>query len=69
MNIVLLYNQILTKYGDKFDERHKEVLAANLIVRIGRFKTKSIEETKQALKYTTYLSLSEIEKVINEAAA
>ncbi|NMD72294.1 hypothetical protein HHO41_18660 [Bacillus sp. DNRA2] len=62
----ILYNQILTKYGDKFDERHKEVLAANLIVRIGRFKTKSIEDTKQALKYSTNLSHIEIEKAINE---
>ncbi|MCM3364237.1 hypothetical protein ACTQ5K_08840 [Niallia sp. Sow4_A1] len=62
----ILYNQILTKYGDKFDERHKEVLAANLIVRIGRLKTKSIEETKQALKYSTYLSEAEIDKVVSE---
>ncbi|WP_456274770.1 hypothetical protein [Bacillus sp. AK031] len=62
----ILYNQILTKYGDKFDERHKEVLAANLIVRIGRFKTKSLNETIQAIKYTTNISLAEIESVISE---
>jgi hypothetical protein len=62
----ILYNQILSKYGDKFDERHNELLAANLIVRIGRFKTKSIEETKKALKYTTNLSVGEIEKALNE---
>lgn len=62
----ILYNQILIKYGDKFDERHKEVLAAILIARIGRFKTKSIKETIQSLAYCTNLSEIEIENVINE---
>lgn len=64
----ILYNQILTKYGDKFDEKHKELLAAILISRIGRFKTKSIDETKQVLYYTSNLSVGEIEKAINDLA-
>ncbi|KZZ84379.1 hypothetical protein [Bacillus sp. SJS] len=57
----ILYNQILTKFGDKFDERLKKILAANLILRIGRFKTKSIEEVKSAIVYASNLTLKEVE--------
>lgn len=60
----ILYNQIQTRYGDKLNDRQMEVLAANLIVRIGRFKTKSIEETKQLLAYASNLTLEEINAAI-----
>lgn len=62
----ILYNQILVRHGDKLDERQKEVLAANLIIRIGRFKTKSLEETKQALAYASNFTLKEVDNVINQ---
>lgn len=62
----ILYNQILARHGDKLDERQKEVLAANLIIRIGRFKTKSLEETKQALAYASNFTIKEVENVINQ---
>jgi len=62
----ILYNQILSKYNDKFDERQKEVLAANLIVRIGRFKTRSAADARQALAYASNLSLKEVEVIITQ---
>lgn len=62
----ILYNQILSRHGDKLDDRQKEVLAANLIIRIGRFKTKSLVETKQALAYASNFTFQEIEHVINQ---
>ncbi|ULM96192.1 hypothetical protein L8956_20635 [Peribacillus frigoritolerans] len=57
----ILYNQVLVKYGDKLDDRQKSVLAANLILRIGRFKTKSLQEVKKALFYTSNLNEKEID--------
>jgi len=62
----ILYNQILMKYNDKFDERQKELLAANLIARIGRFKTRSAADARQALAYASNLSLKEVETVIQQ---
>ncbi|WP_341357476.1 hypothetical protein [Rossellomorea sp. y25] len=62
----ILYNQILTKFGDKIDNRHMEVLAANLILRIGRFKTSSLEETKKAICYATNISTNEVHKALSE---
>lgn len=61
----ILYNQILTKHGDKFDERLRETLAAILISRIGRFRTKSLNETKQLLNYASNLSSVEIKKSLD----
>ncbi|MCX7999714.1 MAG: hypothetical protein N3A69_12310, partial [Leptospiraceae bacterium] len=60
----ILYNQILTKYGDKLDERQKEVLAANLVARIGKFKTRSLEETKQLLAYIAQLTFKEVNEIV-----
>ncbi|WP_409276140.1 hypothetical protein V1499_11135 [Neobacillus sp. SCS-31] len=62
----ILYNQILARHGDKLDDRQKELLAANLIIRIGRLKTKSLEETKQALAYASTFTIKEVESLINQ---
>lgn len=56
----ILYNQILTKHGDKFDERALETLAAILISRIGRFKTQNKYETLELLSYITNGTLAEV---------
>jgi hypothetical protein len=61
----ILYNQILTKYGDKFDERQKKALAANLILRIGRFKTKSKEDAKLAIQYVSGMTAYEVDEAIS----
>lgn len=60
----ILYNQILIKYGDKLDERQRAVLAANLILRIGRFKTTSLNDVKTALTYVSYLTEKEVETAL-----
>jgi ribosomal protein L14E/L6E/L27E len=60
----ILYNQILIKYGDKLDDLQKSVLAANLILRIGRFKTKSLEDVKAALVYTSCLTVKQVEEAV-----
>ncbi|MDQ0201066.1 hypothetical protein [Neobacillus ginsengisoli] len=57
----ILFNQILIKYGDKLDERQKAVLAANLLLRIGRFRTKSLQDVKIALIYASGLSEKEVD--------
>ncbi|WP_339213952.1 hypothetical protein [Solibacillus sp. FSL W8-0372] len=60
----ILYNQILTKHGDKIDEPAKEILAAVLISRIGRFKTQSRTETIELLSYITNKNMKDIEATI-----
>lgn len=62
----ILYNQILIKHGDKLDERQKEVLAANLVARIGKFKTRSLEETKQLLAYIAQLTFKEVNEIVTQ---
>ncbi|WP_174733162.1 hypothetical protein [Mesobacillus harenae] len=62
----ILYNQILTKYGDKLDERSKETLAAILISRIGRFKTQNRHESVELVAYAAGLSLKEVELAISQ---
>ena len=62
----ILYNQILTKYGDKLDERAKETLAAILISRIGRFKTHSRYESVELVAYAAGISIKEVELAINQ---
>ncbi|ANU09617.1 hypothetical protein BBH88_04550 [Planococcus antarcticus DSM 14505] len=62
----ILYNQVLSKYDDKFDERQREVLAANLILRIGRFKTRNAVDAKKALAYASNLSIKEVEAAIEQ---
>lgn len=61
-----LYNQILTKYGDKLDERAKETLAAILISRIGRFKTHSRYESTELVVYAAGISVKEVESAISQ---
>jgi hypothetical protein len=61
----ILYNQILIKYGDKLDERQKSVLAANLILRIGRFRTKSQNDVKTAICYASGLTEKQVEAALN----
>jgi len=60
----ILYNQILTKHADKFNERSLETLAAILISRIGRFKTQSKSETLQLLSYIMNVNVEEIKASI-----
>ena len=60
----ILYNQILTKYGDKFDESVKETLAAILISRIGRFKTNSRYENVELLSYIMNAKTKDVEAAI-----
>ncbi|MEK4718449.1 hypothetical protein NST66_12815 [Priestia sp. FSL W8-0524] len=60
----ILYNQILIKYGDKLDERQKSVLAANLILRIGRFRTKSSQDVRLALVYASGLTEKQVETAL-----
>lgn len=62
----ILYNQILTKYGDKLDERARETLAAILISRIGRFKTHSRYESIELVAYAAGISIKEAELAINQ---
>ncbi|MFJ8236352.1 hypothetical protein ACIQ34_11460 [Ureibacillus sp. NPDC094379] len=62
----ILYNQILTKYGDKLDERAKEVLAGILISRIGRFKTHSRNETVELISYASDISVKEINLAVDQ---
>lgn len=62
----ILYNQILSKYDDKFDERQREVLAANLVLRIGRFKTRNAVDAKKALAYASNLSIKEVETAVEQ---
>lgn len=57
----ILYNQILTKYGDKLDERAKETLAAILISRIGRFKTHNRTESVELIAYISGVTVREVE--------
>lgn len=56
----ILYNQILVKYGDKLDEKQKSVLAANLILRIGRFRTRSLDDVIMALSLASSLTVKEV---------
>ncbi|MGX1194601.1 hypothetical protein [Metabacillus sp. SLBN-84] len=60
----ILYNQILIKYGDKLDEIKKSVLAANLILRIGRFRTKSLKDVKTAIFYASGLTYQQVEDAL-----
>lgn len=60
----ILYNQILTKHGDKFDERTLETLAAILISRIGRFKTQNKNETIELLSYICNSTSKEVSAAI-----
>jgi len=62
----ILYNQIISRHGDKFSERQIEVLAANLIIRIGRFKTKSLRDAKQALAYAADMTIKEVDQVVQQ---
>ncbi|PGL72614.1 hypothetical protein [Bacillus sp. AFS055030] len=60
-----LYNQILIKYGDKLNQKLQDVLAANLILRIGRFKTISREDVIYALSIASNLTEKDIKESIH----
>lgn len=47
----VLYNQVLRKHKDKCSQIMLDVLAANVILRIGRFKTSNRAEAIRALSY------------------
>ena len=44
------YQNILRKYGDKFSEKSRQVLRANLAVRILRCRTESYDDVKKAFR-------------------
>lgn len=62
----ILYSQVLRKYKDKCTDVLLDVLSANLILRIGRFKTVTREEALRALKYCLPYTETEISKAVNE---
>lgn len=49
------YNSLLRKYSDKLSQNDNDVLAAILILKIGRFKTKTIEDVTRGISYTSGL--------------
>lgn len=59
------YNDILIRFGDKFNDRQKSVLAANLVLRLCKFRTLSQPDVKDAIASVSMLSLPEVEMAIN----
>jgi hypothetical protein len=53
------YDNILQKYDDKLTDNARTVLRANLVLRILRFKSNSLQKTNDALRGCTNLSLEE----------
>lgn len=62
----ILYSQVLRKHQDKCGEDILAVLAANLILRIGRFKTKTRQEALRALGYCLPMSQLKLEEAVRE---
>lgn len=58
----LLYSNVLSKFEDKLSEQSLMVLRCNLILRILKLKTNSIDEVKEAMKYCCPLSMTEIDE-------
>lgn len=55
------FDNIVRKFGDKLPEEALQVLRSNLILRILRFKTKTYDEAKDALKLCCNLTKSQID--------
>lgn len=62
----LLYNHVLRKHKDKCSDDLLAVLAANVILRIGRFRTKTRQEALRALSYCVPLGTQRVELAVHE---
>jgi len=62
----ILYNQVLRKHKDKCSQVMIDVLAANLILRIGRFKTEDRDQVVRALSYCLPHDIKVIEDALYE---
>jgi len=62
----VLYNQVLRKHRDRCNSVMLDVLAANLILRIGRFKTPDRTTAITALSYCLPHDLKDIEQALRE---
>lgn len=56
------YDNILRKSNDKFSEKMKRVLRANLVLKLLRFRTSNYDDAKLALSICSGLSISEVEQ-------
>ncbi len=62
----ILYNQIMRRYQDKLTSEMLDILAANVILRIGRFRTKTKNEIVRAFSYCTNHNKQVIEDVLRQ---
>ena len=58
----ILYNNILSKYGEKLSDEEKDILAGILILKLGKFKNDTKEDVKEAIEATTGLKNNIIDK-------
>lgn len=58
------YESILRRYSDRFTEDEAKVLSANLILRIGQFRTHDRADAVRALQYCTGMAGPSIEKAL-----
>jgi 23S rRNA maturation mini-RNase III len=62
----ILYNSIITKYGEKFDDFHKQVLQGILIINISKFTPYDKEDTITLLKHCTGIDDKDIRLTIED---
>lgn len=62
----VLYNSILAKHGDKCTPMMLDVLAANVVLRVGKFCTTSREDVVKALSMCTSHSLDAVTQAVYE---
>lgn len=62
----ILYNDVITKYGDKLERLDKEILQGILITNIGKFATYDRSDEISALKYCTGHSEENISQIIKK---
>lgn len=63
--ICILYNAILTRYNSKLSKNERNVLLANVILRICHFATESCDDALKAIAFCTALSRTEIVEAIS----
>ncbi len=63
--ICILYNAILTRYNSKLSKNERNVLLANVILRICHFATESRDDALKAIAFCTALSRTEIVEAIS----
>lgn len=61
-----LYDKIYIRYSEKLSKSEIDVLAGILILKLGKFKTSSREDTLVALKYVTGIKIDIIEFALQE---